>query len=109
MSDTAKILVGKDASEVSKHLCGAVERLFAARFVYCLLFVYFILCCLNCLFFRADKEAPFVIGLSGGSLPKFFAMGAATMKVNRVTSRAREEVCYRFPGMFIYIPRHETS
>ena len=61
MSDSAKILVGKDASEVSKHLCDAVERLFGAR---------------------EDKEAAFVIGLSGGSLPKFFAMGAKAMKVS---------------------------
>ena len=62
MSDSAKILVGKDAGEVSKHLCDAVERLFSAR---------------------EDKEAAFVIGLSGGSLPKFLAMGASAMKVRK--------------------------
>ena len=59
MSDSAKILVGKNAAEVTKHLCDAVERLFADR---------------------KDKEAAFVIGLSGGSLPKFFAVGAKYMK-----------------------------
>ena len=61
MSGSAKILVGKDPAEMSKHLCNAVERLFNSR---------------------EDKEAAFVIGLSGGSLPNFFAMGAAAMNVD---------------------------
>ena len=69
----------------------------------CLLFLYYILCWLNCLFFREDQDAAFVIGLSGGSLPKFFAMGAAAMKVS---SKWQIEVGNRFvinifPGMFI--------
>ncbi len=58
---TAEVLVGKDAADVSKRLCDAIEAAYNSR---------------------TEKEAAFVIGLSGGSLPKFFAAGAAKMTVD---------------------------
>ena len=60
MMSTRKILIGESPEQVSSHLCSAIEAKIKEK---------------------ADG-ALFVIGLSGGSLPKFFAMGAAKMSVD---------------------------
>ncbi|TRY62594.1 hypothetical protein TCAL_10986 [Tigriopus californicus] len=59
----AKIVIGKDGDEVSSHLCQAIEKQYES--------------------YDPSGSRPFVIGLSGGSLPKFFAAGAPQMtKIN---------------------------
>lgn len=55
----AKIVIGIDGDEVSSHLGQAIEKQYES--------------------YNASGSRPFIIGLSGGSLPKFFAAAAPNM------------------------------
>ena len=56
------MLIGDNAETVSNHLCNELETRISQHV-------------------KDQPDTPFLLGLSGGSLPKFLAMGAANMKV----------------------------
>jgi len=72
------VAVASDAAEVTHKLCAYIEQRFKAR--------------------AADSGRKFVIGLSGGSLPKFLAAGAPDMHVDwsQVTFIFCDERCVPF-------------